>query len=165
MFRIEEQGKHLCYNWLFSYNVLVSSNFDFLLLPFVLNALFMVLLCFFLVVKLKLPHVLLFSSLYFWCIVLVISSFLLVVKTNMSCFVNFIFGVFVSFFCHETNKLLSCVSSTSSLLFLCLLLVVNLVNQYFVFHHLQCLVAWKLQIFNHCYIKVGLLVFCCVFKG
>ncbi len=112
MFRTEDQGKHFCYNWLFSCSVLVSSSFDFLLLLFVLNALFVVLLCFFLVVNLKLPHVLLFSSLYFWCIVLVISSFLLDVKP----------------ICH--------VSSTSSLVFWCLFLVVKLISCYFVFRQL-----------------------------
>ncbi len=96
MFRIEEQGKHFCYNWLFSCNVIVSSSFDFLLLLFVLNALFMVLLYFLLVVRLKLPHVLSFSSLCFWCIVLVISSFLLVVKPYvMFCQLHlWCFGVF-----------------------------------------------------------------------
>jgi hypothetical protein len=67
-------------------------------------ALFLVLLCLLLVAKLKLPHILLFSSLYFWCIVLIISSFLLVVKS--------IFHV----------------SSTSFLVFSCLLLVIRLVS-------------------------------------
>jgi hypothetical protein len=123
MFRIEEQGKHFCYTWLFSCSVLVSSSFDFLLLLFVLNALFMVLLCFFLVVNLKLPHVLLFSSFYFWCIVLIISSFLLIVKP----------------ICH--------VLSTSSLVFWCLFLVVKLMSCYLVFCQLHllysCVFFWS----------------------
>jgi hypothetical protein len=57
----------------------MSFSFDFLLPLFVFNALFLVLLCLFCVAKSNLPHVLLFSS-YFGCLVLVISSFILVVK-------------------------------------------------------------------------------------
>ncbi len=103
MFMIEEQGKHSC-------NVLMSFSFDFLFLLFVFNALFLVLLCLLLVASLKLSHVLLFSSLYFWCIVLVILAFLLVVKPT------------------------SRVWSTSSLMFWCLLFVIKLVSWYLVFH-------------------------------
>lgn len=83
-------------------------------------------------------------------------------QTGILCFIDFIFGALVSSSRH-TNKLVSCVSLISSLVFLCLLLVVKLVNWYFVFRHLQCFIAYKLQVFNNCYIAIGLLVFHCVF--
>jgi hypothetical protein len=83
----------------------VFSSLDFLLLFFVLNELFMVFFCFLIVVRLKLLHVLLFSSLYFWCIVLVISSFRLVVKLVFHVSLTSL----MSSSCHETNKLLFCV--------------------------------------------------------
>jgi hypothetical protein len=78
----------------------MSFSFDFLLLLFVFNALFFMLLCLLHVAGSKLPHVLLFSSLYFRCIVLIISSFILVVK------------------------LVSCVSLTSSLVLWYLLFLI-----------------------------------------
>jgi hypothetical protein len=93
MLMIEEQGKH-------SGNVFMSFSFDFLLLLFVFNALFLVMLCLLLVARLKLPHVLLFSSLYFWCIVLIILGFSSCCQVNILCFVDFIFGVLVFSFCH-----------------------------------------------------------------
>ncbi len=86
-------------------------------------------------------------------------------QASILCFVNFIFSALVFFSCHQAGKLVSCVLLTSFLVFSCLLLLVKLVSWYFVFHHLWCLVAYKLQIFNHCYIIVGLLVFGYVFKS
>jgi hypothetical protein len=78
----------------------MSFNFDFFLLLFVFSALFLVFLCLLLVAMLKLSHVLLFSSLYFWCIVLVISRFSFCCQANISCLINFIFGALMSSFCH-----------------------------------------------------------------
>jgi hypothetical protein len=75
MFMIEEQGKHSC-------SVFMSFNFDFLFLLFVFNALFLVILCLLLVARLKLLHVFSFSS----CC-----------QANISCLVDFIFGVMVFF--------------------------------------------------------------------
>jgi hypothetical protein len=80
MFRTKEQGKYSYYNGLFSCSNFVSFHFDFILLLFVFNALFLVLLCLLHVAKLKLRRILLFSSLFCWCIVLIIASFNLVVK-------------------------------------------------------------------------------------
>lgn len=94
------------------------------------------LLCLLHVAGSKLPHVLLFSSLYFWCIVLVISSFILVVKLVSCvsltsslvlwyllllvqliswylCFVDFIFGIFMSSYNCQASKLVFRVSSFS----------------------------------------------------
>jgi hypothetical protein len=108
MFRTKEQGNHSCYNWLFPCNIFMSFSFDSLLLLFVFKALFLVFLCLIHVARSKLSHVLLFSSLYFCCIVLVISSFHLVVKPVFH------------------------VSLTSFLMFRCFLLVMKLISYYFV---------------------------------
>ncbi len=109
------------------------------------------------------------------CFIVFITLFLVHCSSNLkfsscchagiSCFVDFIFGVLVSFSCHQANKLISCVLLISFLVFSCLLLLVKLVSWYLVFHHLQCLIVCKLQVFNHCYIIVGFLVFGCVFKS
>jgi hypothetical protein len=109
------------------------------------------------------------------CFIVFIALFLVHCSNNLkffsccqaviSCFVDFIFGALVFLSCHQAGKLVSCVLLTSVLVISCLLLLVKLVSWYLMFHHLQCFANCKFQVFNHCYIIVGLLVFCCVFRS
>jgi hypothetical protein len=47
---------------------------------------------------------------------------------GISCFVDFIFGVLVSFSCRQASKLIYCVLLISFLVFSCLFLLVKLVS-------------------------------------